>query len=798
MLTFHRGCALALLLLTTVLAVRTASASVDAVISGTVSDSLMHPLPGATVVLHDSAGNTVKEATTGPDGTYQFPGVSFGDYTVEASSQGLISDHQHVQIGSSEIKTIDLMLVNSEEVVEISEDWSVPAPSPATGSVATINRDQLAELPGAEARPVTEVIATQPGFVVDALGNVYVRGNHANIQYQVDGIPVPDSVGSMFAASIPVRLIDALEIYTGGMPAEFGNRLGAVVNLVTRHGGDHPEGNAQLRYGSFDTVEPGFAYSTRAGRTGVFIGGSYLYSQRALDPPSIDPILHDTGSTGRVFSRIDYAPCEANRYELFVTYAHNRFQIPIDPSVGPLDPARPDLIRPVDQFGNDAPAFVPHDTNARETEDELFAAASWTHTLQNNHGQIQLAPLYKLSRGVLFADARHALGATADPQTTASDVSREAHHLGGIAAYSLHRGNHLFKAGAQTDLLLGSTQFTSYARDDVMGGIDPSMTSSGHDHTRAVASGVYAQDRWTRGKLVLDLGLRADQLHVILGDGSTDDEIGVSPRAGLSYEIAKDTVAHVFSGVLWQPPAPLDAANAARALGVVPAGQPIAYDLKPESDVFSELGVASKLAKAVRGGLTAWGRYAWNQLDDTAVGSTSLLSNYNFRRGRAFGVEASLDVRIGPWFSAFANGSYGLAEGRGISSAKYLFSAEDLASDGWQTLDHAQTLTANAGATVRDHRFSVTSLVSYGSGLRTGPANDQHVPQHVRADVSMQYTFEPHGYPVRLGVDVFNLFDAHYAYRIANGFVGSSYAPARSVYLTLSIPLAAEPHHKGE
>ena len=64
-----------------------------------------------------------------------------------------------------------------------------------------------------------------------------------------------------------------------------------------------------------------------------------------------------------MFARIDYQPCELNRYELFAMYAHNRFQIPIDPAATPYDPLQP---RPVDQFGNEAPAFVPHDTNATE------------------------------------------------------------------------------------------------------------------------------------------------------------------------------------------------------------------------------------------------------------------------------------------------------------------------------------------------------------------------------------------------------------------------------------------------
>jgi outer membrane receptor protein involved in Fe transport len=59
----------------------------------------------------------------------------------------------------------------------------------------------------------------------------------------------------------------------------------------------------------------------------------------------------------------------------------------------------------------------------------------------------------------------------------------------------------------------------------------------------------------------------------------------------------------------------------------------------------------------------------------------------------------------------------------------------------------------------------------------------------------MGYTFTPHGYPVRVGVDVVNVFNEHYAFRIGNGFVGSSYGPPRTVYLSISVPLAPEPKH---
>ncbi len=765
-------------------------ASVDAVVTGIVEDALLHPLAGATVVIHDAQGNTVGTTTTGEDGRFTLPGVPFGDYTIEASSPGLVADHQHLQITSSQLITVELVLVNSEEVIRIEEDWALPEPPRATGSVISVGRQTLSELPGADDRPITEVMTTQAGFVEDSLGAVYVRGQHGNIQYQIDGIPVPDSVGSMFAASIPVRMVQALEILTGGMPAEYGYRLGAVVNLVTRSASEHPEGSVSVRYGSYNTVEPGLVYASKlTSRSGVVIGGSFSYSERALDPPSITPILHDDGITGRVFTRLDYQPCDVNRYELFAMYAHNRFQIPLDPNATPFDPAKP---RPVDRFGNDAPAFVPLSTNAREREHEAFAALSWVHKLDT--GQLQLAPIYKLSRGMLTGDPWHALGLGADPGSTASDVTRTAHHAGGIASYSWQRGRHLVKTGLAADFLYGVTDFTLYERDDSTPAGGVATATSGRDRTKALLSGAYVQDHIRLGDAALDLGVRADQFHVMLQDGGTDDSFGVSPRAGISYAITGDVVARAFAGVLWLPPSPLDAANAARALGVVPADEAIAYDLKPETDFYGELGVVARLSKHRRGGLTAWGRYAKNQLDDTSIGSTSLDSNYNFERGRAGGLEANVELRIGPWFSAFANGSLGFAQGQGIASATFLFGPDELADDSWQTLDHAQTFTGNAGATVRDGRFSITGLLAYGSGLRTGPANNAHVPGHVVVDVSTGYTFVAREYPIRFGVDVENLFDDHYAYRIGNGFVGSSYGAPRTVYLSLSIPLAAEPH----
>lgn len=768
-----------------------ALATADVVIRGTVYDELFNPVPGATVLLHDVRGAAVAHATTAADGTFAFGGISFGDYTVEASAPGKTDAHQHVQVASSDVASVELYCVAIKNSYKIVEHDAVPLPSRATGSVATINRAKLQSLPEGDDRAITDVLTTQPGFVLDAFGNVYARGNHANVQYQIDGIPIPDSVGNLFAAALPVRLIQNLDIITGGIPAEFGNRLAAVVNVATRHGDAVPDGQLQLRYGSFQTVEPSAWYARSFGRLGVFVGGSYQQSERALDTPAVSPILHDDGNDGRAFVRLDFAKSDRDRFELFASYAYNHFQIPIDPTVAPLDPSQPDLMRPPDSYGNAAPPYVPHDTDATETEHELFVATSWVHTFAER-GQLQVAPYYKLSYGALAADPAHALGATADPGSTASDVTRSAQHAGGVVNYSLQRGNHLFKAGLQLDGLVGRTDYALYVRDDAAGGgIDPAQGGRGVDRTNALLSGLYLQDRWDRGRFALQSGVRVDELHVGLAGGASDDQFGVSPRVGASFAFLPSVVGHAFVGVLWQPPAPLDAANAARVLGVVPADTTVPYDIKAETDLFGEVGLDWRVVQALRLGAVAWARYAWNQLDDTAIGSTNLIANYNFDRGRAVGVEGKLDVSLNYLLSAFANVSWEIAEGQGIASAKYLFTPDQLADRSWQTLDHAQTLTANVGLTLHEHGASFTALAAYGSGLRTGPNNNQTVPAHVRVDTTLQYAFEQLPLHPLVALDVINLFDANYAYRIANGFVGSSYAAPRSVFLRIAVPLGA-------
>jgi len=252
------------------------------------------------------------------------------------------------------------------------------------------------------------------------------------------------------------------------------------------------------------------------------------------------------------------------------------------------------------------------------------------------------------------------------------------------------------------------------------------------------------------------------------------------------YSLGSDTVVHAFAGLLWQPPPVLDAPAAARILGLVPAGTAVSYDLKPEKDRYAEVGIESRVLPELTLKLTGWGKLTDDQLDDVGVGSTNLISPYNFREGRAGGIEASAILVLGRRFQAFANGTLQKAMGRGIESAQYLFSPDDLANQGWQFLDHDQRWKASAGATFKEGGWRLSSLFQCGSGLRTGPANDQHVPDHVRVDLGAAYQLRTLPMRPALAVDLVNLFDARYAYRINNGFNGSHWAPGRSIFARVS------------
>lgn len=752
-------------------------------IGGTVREYSGEPVAAAKVTLLARGDRRIDMRVTGADGLFEFAQVPFGQYRLVVSTPDGRTESQEVRVSAGEVVRTEVFVpVALGEVVVTIPLPKAPEPSKTTSSASMLEREDIKELPRGDTASVNEVLSTQPGFVYDAFGNLYARGNHANIQYEVDGVPLPDSVSGLFGGFLSSKFIENMEVITGGLGAEYGERLASVVNLNSRRPSEAGEGELELKYGSFGTVNPTGLYGKRIGKLSFLAGGSFNGTDRALDPQAISPILHDRGNEERGFGRIDYDLTDRDHLSLLANFSRNFYQIPIDPTVCSL--AQPGCVRTSDSFGNPPPPFFPADTNETETERDLLLLASFRHDYDAG-ASLRVAGYYRHSSGILFGDAQHALGPTADAGSTASDVTRLADHVGGTAEYLMRvGGDHVLRIGGKVDQLFGQDDFTAYGRNDTVGAVDPSLTVNGADKARATSGGAYVTDRATFGKLIVNAGLRLDFQKVsFAGTPDQATQTGFGPRLGVAYAFTPATVAHVFAGLMWMPPPVLDTSAAARILGVVPPGQVVDYDLKPEQDRYAELGVESRVLPALTLKLTAWGKLSTDQLDDVGVGSTNLVSPYNFRDGRAGGLEAGAVTVVSSWLSAFGNVEWEVAQGRGIASAKYLFGSDALANNSWQILDHAQTWTANAGATLRDGGTRLSTIFNYGSGLRTGPDNTQHVPNHTRVDLTLAHQFLATPGRPTIAVDVLNLFDARYAYRISNGFNGSHWAPERSVYL---------------
>jgi outer membrane cobalamin receptor len=122
--------------------------------------------------------------------------------------------------------------------------------SPDTGSsVYRFDAEDLQRLPEGESTPLNQVLLQAPGVVQDSYGQLHVRGDHANLQYRIDGIQIPESI-SGFGQALQTRLADHLSLITGALPAQYGNRTAGVVDIHTKDSTFANGGSVGLETGS--------------------------------------------------------------------------------------------------------------------------------------------------------------------------------------------------------------------------------------------------------------------------------------------------------------------------------------------------------------------------------------------------------------------------------------------------------------------------------------------------------------------------------------------------------------------
>ena len=320
---------------------------------------------------------------------------------------------------------------------------------------------------------------------------------------------------------------------------------------------------------------------------------------------------------------------------------------------------------------------------------------------------------------------------------------------------------------------------------------DVPLTIADASRIKGYLFGAYLQDEWQPTKaLTVNYGVRYDKVDTVIAESQW------SPRMGAVYQLGADTRVHAGYARYFTPPPTekIDTTSVAKFLGTTNALPSDANTaVRSERSNYFDLGISHQLTPQITLGADAYYRDVKHLQDEGRFGNALIYSAFNYARGKIFGIEFSGSY-VDDRFSAFTNLSLSSAKGKGVESGQFNFDADELAyiQTNWVHLDHEQKIAASAGASYRfGDNTTVGGDVLYGSGLRRGFANTEHLPSFVQVNASVARTFKLDGlgkFDVRLSA--LNLFDRSYQLRDGSGIgVGApQYAPRRTIYVALSKP----------
>ena len=228
---------------------------------------------------------------------------------------------------SPESATANSIVVTSQEL-DVSREQIVPS---LGATRYTVGPDRLSQQPQGENAFFNQTILRFPGVAQDSFGQLHLRGEHANLQYRIDDVLLPEGITG-FGQELPIRFVDSISLITGALPAQFGFRTTGVLDIHTKSGASFTGGEASIEVGSFDTILPSFEYGGLTGKLTYYVTGSYLHNGIGIENPtsSTNPI-HDNTDQYKEFAYLSYIIDDSSRFTLLLGGNESNFQIPNNP-----------------------------------------------------------------------------------------------------------------------------------------------------------------------------------------------------------------------------------------------------------------------------------------------------------------------------------------------------------------------------------------------------------------------------------------------------------------------------------
>lgn len=757
-------------------------------ITGTVQNQDLRRVDQAIVQVRDQEGNVVAEDVTNQAGEFALTVPKSGTYSVSAVQDTYRSEYVVVQVGKERTAPVSLTLSVTKEIA-----LEIVSPLPAIQYKASsetyqLSRKEIEALPKGNNNDVYDVLLTVPGVVYGALKQTHIRQDHANQQYRIDGIPIPDTVSGAFADIVPPRAWERADIILGGMEAQYGNKQVMVLDITSKSGTKPGFGSIQTFGGSFQTVNPSFEYGGTVGEKFRYYAlNSFVTTSRGLEPPTLGYTNnHNQSEKNNTYLRGDYQLDNRNNFSWIFLNSIAKYQIPTIPNLT----ANPDVLALI-------PGFTPvssQDVDQFQKENNQYSQAVWRHDVSAENF-FSLGFYFRRGEADFHTPAENALAYAADVNTAqTANQRRTAYSGGGRFDYTwIPDSQHLVKTGFQIDYTNAFNTAQVFAFDTSGGApAGPPVSLQASNRNIQWREEFWLQDQWSpNDRWTFNLGVRADIIQGFYNEGQ------VSPRIGATYKYNHSNVFHAYYGRLFTPPnieqiafSNLNTQNTTAA-----SDDPTGFRPRAERSHYFEVGSYHAINRYATLELTGYYKLDHYMSDAGQFGSTPMLNFFAFQNGWKRGIEGALKVQLTDHLSGRGNVAWGQCKGYGLQSGQYLLDSQEIAdinSQGGVFCDHSQFMTSSAILSYRlFERTNVSGQMLYGSGLRTAEegakTNSSHEDSYTVYNASITHTIllPWHKQKMLLGFDIINLLDQRYFYNRGEGSIGLGIAHAgapRSYY----------------
>ncbi|MCU1386338.1 MAG: TonB-dependent receptor [Acidobacteria bacterium] len=541
-------------------------------------------------------------------------------------------------------------------------------------------REQQSAVPG---RELLDLVNLQPGWLMESNGVLHPRGSEYQTLFVVDGVPMDDNRSPAFAPELPDAEIEAVSVITGTFPAEYGRKLGGVVDVTTsRDPRTGPHGSVEAGGGSFGTgtafASAGYGWGARS----LTINAGVSRTDRYLDPPA----AINTGNDGvlrSVAAAFDQQATPRDRIQVGWRASNAAFRVPND-----LEQERAGQRQ--DRRGG-----------------EQSAQGAWTHVF---------SPRLLLSARAAAADL--ATDLWSNPASTPIVVAQQRGFRREYAkvALSAQAGVHEIKIGG--DAVHAPVHEALQYRISDASAFSPGTASEFSFSDRQIDReyALFAQDTIRWGSVTASVGLRWDRYALVVHDAA------VSPRVGVAWATpAPDLVLRFSYDRAFQTPA-MENLLLASSPAVEPLNRRILRLPVPASrGDFVEGGFSAAVAKTARLDATIYRRGFSNFADDDVFLNTGISFPIAFRAAAIPGADLKLTLPRWRALSGFAGYSYLLGRAElPVTGGLFLGSEATTALAQTDRVPISQDQRHTARARVRYQaaaRAWTAAVVRYGSGL---------------------------------------------------------------------------------